>query len=149
MTAPFFIVGASRSGTTVLRLMLNVHSRLAVPDELKYFRHINGQHDLTAWQTPLSTNERHVLVRGYLAARGDVFPGTSADLETRLFSRIRTARSEGRTGRSWPIGPGVGAKNGGERKPRTTFSTSTCSPTCFRMHSSFTSFGIPERWSSR
>jgi len=82
MSAPFFIVGASRSGTTLLRLMLNAHSRLAVPDEMKYFRHIEGQYDLTAWKTPLSTGDRRALVRRYLAARGDVFPGTSADLET-------------------------------------------------------------------
>lgn len=31
--APFFILGAQRSGTTMLRLMLNQHSRLAVPHE--------------------------------------------------------------------------------------------------------------------
>ena len=32
-TAPFFVVGAQRSGTTMLRLMLNSHPRLAVPFE--------------------------------------------------------------------------------------------------------------------
>lgn len=32
-TMPFFIVGAQRSGTTMLRLMLNSHSRLCVPFE--------------------------------------------------------------------------------------------------------------------
>ena len=31
--APFFIVGAGRSGTTLLRLMLTGHSRLHIPDE--------------------------------------------------------------------------------------------------------------------
>jgi len=30
---PFFVVGAQRSGTTMLRLMLNAHSRLCVPFE--------------------------------------------------------------------------------------------------------------------
>lgn len=31
--APFFILGSQRSGTTMLRLMINRHSRLAVPHE--------------------------------------------------------------------------------------------------------------------
>ncbi|MBC6479127.1 MAG: sulfotransferase [Hormoscilla sp. GM7CHS1pb] len=30
---PFFIVGADRSGTTLLRLMMNEHPRLRVPRE--------------------------------------------------------------------------------------------------------------------
>lgn len=34
--APFFIVGAQRSGTTMFRLMLNAHPRLAVPFETDF-----------------------------------------------------------------------------------------------------------------
>jgi len=34
--APFFVVGAHRSGTTMLRLMLNSHPRLAVPFESRF-----------------------------------------------------------------------------------------------------------------
>ena len=33
---PFFVLGSQRSGTTMLRLMLNRHSRLAVPHESKF-----------------------------------------------------------------------------------------------------------------
>ena len=33
---PFFIVGVERSGTTLLRMMLNCHSRLDVPFESRF-----------------------------------------------------------------------------------------------------------------
>lgn len=33
---PFFIVGAQRSGTTLLRLLLNAHSMIAVPEEARF-----------------------------------------------------------------------------------------------------------------
>jgi Sulfotransferase family len=37
---PFFVLGAARSGTTMLRLMLNRHSRLAIPFESHFLRTI-------------------------------------------------------------------------------------------------------------
>jgi hypothetical protein len=37
---PFFVLGAARSGTTMLRLMLNRHSRLAIPFESHFLRRI-------------------------------------------------------------------------------------------------------------
>lgn len=37
---PFFVLGAARSGTTMLRLMLNRHSRLAIPFESHFLRQI-------------------------------------------------------------------------------------------------------------
>lgn len=42
MTAPIFIVGANRSGTTLLRLLLNAHSRIAIPEEINYFYGFTG-----------------------------------------------------------------------------------------------------------
>ncbi|MGH9161346.1 MAG: sulfotransferase family protein, partial [Vicinamibacteraceae bacterium] len=36
-TAPIFIVGLNRSGTTLLRLMLDAHSRIAIPNESHFF----------------------------------------------------------------------------------------------------------------
>jgi hypothetical protein len=37
---PFFVLGAARSGTTMLRLMLNRHSRLAIPFESHFLKPI-------------------------------------------------------------------------------------------------------------
>jgi hypothetical protein len=37
---PFFVLGAARSGTTMLRLMLNRHSRLAIPFESHFLQPI-------------------------------------------------------------------------------------------------------------
>src|SRR5437773_2691307 len=49
--APFFIVGAERSGTTMFRLMLNQHSELAVPFESGFitifYRRLGQYGDLT------------------------------------------------------------------------------------------------------
>jgi hypothetical protein len=50
--APFFIVGANRSGTTLLRLMLNAHSRLGVPEEMGYLNARIGGVPLARWQAP-------------------------------------------------------------------------------------------------
>ncbi|MEO1128605.1 MAG: sulfotransferase [Planctomycetota bacterium] len=40
---PFFIVGASRSGTTMLRLMLNAHPRLCIPPESHFLIDLHKQ----------------------------------------------------------------------------------------------------------
>lgn len=40
---PFFIVGCPRSGTTLLRLMLDSHPELAVPDESHFITELHGR----------------------------------------------------------------------------------------------------------
>jgi len=37
-TDPFFIVGVQRSGTTLLRLILNAHSEIAIPEEATFLK---------------------------------------------------------------------------------------------------------------
>lgn len=57
---PFFIVGFPRSGTTLLRLMLNSHSRIAVPFESdfipRYYRALDAYGDLG-----IARNMEHLL----------------------------------------------------------------------------------------
>jgi hypothetical protein len=51
---PFFVLGAARSGTTMLRLMLNRHSRLAIPFESQFLRQIFAEIPL---RRPLNRRE--------------------------------------------------------------------------------------------
>ena len=73
---PFFIVGSARSGTTLLRLMLNAHRRVAVPPESRFVTEIKydtgpigvdrflqalGSHKrFEAWDLPLEAVKREI-----------------------------------------------------------------------------------------
>lgn len=52
MKSPIFIVGANRSGTTLLRLILNAHSRLAIPEEVVYFGSFMAGIPIEKWESP-------------------------------------------------------------------------------------------------
>src|ERR687891_146613 len=44
---PFFIIGSARSGTTLLRLMLNAHREVAVPPESRFITELwQGQEEI-------------------------------------------------------------------------------------------------------
>lgn len=75
MTAPLFIVGANRSGTTLLRLILNAHSEVAIPDEINYFFSFRGGAGYSRWWAPdLTRREFEDFVEDFLAANRDVTP---------------------------------------------------------------------------
>lgn len=102
---PFFVLGAARSGTTMLRLMLNRHSRLAIPFESHFLQPILAElptdrplepHE-AARMADIVTNERNfrtwhldaAQVRGELIART---PARLADLVDALY-RLEIAGS--------------------------------------------------------
>lgn len=45
---PFFIVGSARSGTTLLRMMLNAHPRVAVPPESRFITELHRGDEVDA-----------------------------------------------------------------------------------------------------
>jgi hypothetical protein len=61
MSFPFFIVGSARSGTTLLRLILNAHPDVAVPPESRFITELwTGQHEieLGAFLNSLAVHKR-------------------------------------------------------------------------------------------
>jgi len=58
----FFIIGAQRSGTTLLRLLLNQHSMLSIPEEAGFLMPYIQKNNLED-PRPLSPRERQTLVR--------------------------------------------------------------------------------------
>ena len=74
MTRPVFILGASRSGTTMLRLMLNAHPSVAVPGEQNYFDALPTP--VPDWRAPGWSPRRYeAFVDAYLDRKLATLPG--------------------------------------------------------------------------
>jgi hypothetical protein len=59
-SAPFFIVGSGRSGSTLLRVIMASHSRLSIPPETWYLLRLP---DTLSFDRPLTPEETHQVIR--------------------------------------------------------------------------------------
>lgn len=93
MTPAPFIVGVGRSGTTLLRLMLDAHPALAIPGETHFLHHLAKQGDVSRAQfmeivTKSETWENFVLDTQSLAAAVDALAPFSLTEAIRAFYRL-------------------------------------------------------------
>lgn len=99
MTAPFFIVGSARSGTTLLRLILNAHPEVAVPpesrfivelhngaelvDAVDFLARLDAHHRFHTWDLPISAVREEI-------AGADRLPYAEAiDAAFRAYARVQ------------------------------------------------------------
>jgi hypothetical protein len=89
VTSPFFIVGASRSGTTMLRLLLNAHSRLGVPKELAFFTLAMQKGVLDAWRNGrLAAPAHQAFLHAFLSKKHHIYREVDvAALEAEIVGR--------------------------------------------------------------
>jgi hypothetical protein len=95
--APFFIVGSARSGTTLLRVILNAHPKVTVPPESRFvtelwhgsdhvdveafLRELEGHRQFKSWNLPIDS------VRAALAGRDNVPYATAIEAVYTAYAR--------------------------------------------------------------
>ncbi len=82
---PFFIVGSGRSGTTILRLMINMHPRLRVPRESWFLMPLLDQLPLTGPLTEDEKNRAYELISSH--SRWPDWECGNEALRTAIFSK--------------------------------------------------------------
>jgi hypothetical protein len=113
-TAPFFLVGAQRSGTTLLRLMLAAHPRLAIPPESHFIPDLLQLEHLAGGLEDLRSEVADLLVHhdrlvdfelGAPWIRDTVLrlqPLTTRTITTALFAEYARRRGKARWGDKTP-----------------------------------------------
>jgi len=85
VAAPFFLLGAQGSGSTMLRLMLDAHPRLAVPPETGVMRLVSAQRWVPFWEFGGEWHQRLGLSDEELDRRlGEFYGGLFADYAARV-----------------------------------------------------------------
>jgi hypothetical protein len=113
-TAPFFIVGFQRSGTTLLKLMLNAHPNLAVPNETAFISDFFQKRDEYG-DLAFEANARRMLAdiaESRFVRKGKLIDdvegilkrprGSYADLVDAIFTQYAAARGKTRWGEKTP-----------------------------------------------
>src|SRR5688572_6484260 len=96
MAAPIFIIGAMGSGTTLLRLMLDSHERIAIPPETGFMRIYNAYR-----YTPFKFSGAETMAR--LGYDGDEIDAELRAHFDRLFMHYAAQHGKVRWGEKSPL----------------------------------------------
>lgn len=93
---PIFVMGAERSGTTLLRLILDVHPNIAIGPESGFLRAVQDTMTIPSWNFGENWFERFGVERHEMA-------GWLADLYDGMFSRYAAEHGKERWGDKTPL----------------------------------------------